>query len=172
MSKSKNKSETGELSNRTKKIIIWSWWTIMLGPFVGMFLALFLVSFGEMPTFDELENPQSNEATIIYSSDGEILGNYFKENRVNIKYNQISRYMIDCLIATEDERFHQHTGIDFKALPRVFSGMLSGSTNKGGGSTLTQQLAKMLFHKKPSSSLERIKQKLKEWIIATRLERS
>lgn len=172
MSKTKNNSSVNELSSRTKKIIIWSWWLITLGPLTGLLLVLFLVSFGDLPSFEELENPRSNEATIIYSSDGEILGNYFKENRVNVKFNQISKYMVDCLVATEDERFHEHAGIDYKALPRVFSGFIGGNTNKGGGSTLTQQLAKMLFHKRPDSKVARIKQKFAEWIIASRLERS
>lgn len=166
------KTEKEQLSRRAKRIIIFLWWSVVLGPFAGLSLALFLASMGDMPTFDELENPQSNEATIIYSADGQILGNYFKENRVNIKYNQISRYVIDCLIATEDERYYEHTGIDFRAMPRVFMGAVTGNTNRGGGSTLTQQLAKMLFHDHSLSKWERISQKLKEWIIASRLERS
>lgn len=172
MAKKEEKAEKAGLSKKGKRIVLWLWWMIVLGPFLGIYLLMFLVSFGDLPGFDELENPRSNEATIIYSADGQILGKYFKENRVNVKYGEISPYIIDCLVSTEDERFHEHTGIDFKALPRVFVGAVTGNTNRGGGSTLTQQLAKMLFHERASGTLERVSQKLKEWIIASRLERS
>ncbi|HCA84002.1 MAG TPA: penicillin-binding protein [Flavobacteriales bacterium] len=169
---SEKKSVDSGLGKRGKRMVLAIWWMIALGPIVSVWLVMFFVSMGNLPSFDELENPSSNEATMIISGDGQILGKYFKENRTNVKYNQISRFVIDCLVATEDERYYDHSGIDFKALPRVFSGAITGNTNRGGGSTITQQLAKMLFHDKAKSTLERVKQKLQEWVIAVRLERA
>lgn len=170
--KSDKKNNSEGLGKRGRRIILIIWWMMVLGPFLGGWLLMFLVSFGDLPSFEELENPSSNEASIIYSADGQTLGKYFKENRVNVKFNQISPFVFDCLVSTEDERYYEHTGIDFKALPRVISGAVTGNTNRGGGSTLTQQLAKMLFHSKAGSTLERVGQKFQEWIIASRLERS
>ena len=120
-----------------------------------------------MPTFELLENPPTNLATEIISSDGVVLGTYYLENRRKVRYDQISKNVIDALIATEDERFYQHSGIDYKSTFRavIFLG------SKGGGSTLTQQLAKMLFSSRPKSKLQRVTQKLREWVIAIRLEK-
>lgn len=172
MAKKEKVQTSGGLSPKGQRRVLWIWWTIVLSPFVVGYLTMFLVSFGDLPSFDELENPHSNEATIIFSSDGKEMGKYFKENRVNVEYNQISQYVFDCLVATEDERYYEHTGIDFKALPRVITGFAGGNSSSGGGSTITQQLAKMLFHEKAKGTLDRVGQKLKEWIIATRLERA
>jgi len=123
-----------------------------------------------MPTFEELEKEiPTNLATQIISSDGQVMGTFFKENRTNVRYNQISPYVINALISTEDERFYNHSGIDFKSTFRaaIFLG------KKGGASTITQQLAKMLFSPQSSASkLDRIKQKCREWIIAIRLEKN
>lgn len=149
----------------------WLWlWLILITPVFFFSLLLYLVSlgvFGALPTFEELENPKSNLATEVYTADGRLLGKYFRENRSNAKYNQISPHVINALVATEDERFYDHSGIDLKGLVRavVFMG------TKGGASTITQQLAKMLFHERPSNKLLRVLQKLKEWIISVRLER-
>ena len=96
---------------------------------------------GALPTFEELENPNSHLATEIYSSDGKILGKYFKENRTNIIYKDLSLHLVNALVATEDERFYSHSGVDFKGLVRA---VLYAGT-KGGASTVTQQLSKMLF---------------------------
>jgi len=120
-----------------------------------------------MPTFEILENPPTNLATEIISSDGVVLGTYFLENRRKVRYDEISQHTINALIATEDERFYQHAGIDYKSTLRAI--IFFGS--RGGGSTLTQQLAKMLFSKRPSSKVQRITQKFREWVIATRLEK-
>ena len=120
-----------------------------------------------MPTFELLENPPTNLATEIISSDGVVLGTYYLENRRKVRYDQISKNVIDALIATEDERFYQHSGIDYKSTFRAIAFLGS----KGGGSTLTQQLAKMLFSSRPKSKLQRITQKLREWVIAIRLEK-
>ncbi len=120
-----------------------------------------------MPTFELLENPPTNLATEIISFDGVVLGTYYLENRRKVRYDQISKNVIDALIATEDERFYQHSGIDYKSTFRAIAFLGS----KGGGSTLTQQLAKMLFSSRPKSKLQRITQKLREWVIAIRLEK-
>lgn len=148
--------------------------SIIIIPFFTLFLCLFLASQGlfdspnsPMPTFKTLENPPTNLATEIISSDGVVIGTYFLENRRKVRYDEISKYTIDALIATEDERFYKHSGIDYKSTFRAI--IFMGS--RGGGSTLTQQLAKMLFSERPKSKTQRIKQKFREWVIATRLEK-
>ena len=128
-------------------------------------------AWGPLPNFDELENPKTNLATEIISSDNKVLGKYFYENRTHIDFSELSPNLVNALIATEDERFYNHSGIDFIALLRVLKGVITGNRNLGGGSTLTQQLAKMFFSEKPKSKLDRVKQKFKEWIIALRIER-
>ena len=127
--------------------------------------------FGQLPTFDELENPKTNLATQLISSDGKILGAYFYENRSNAEFKDLSNHLIDALIATEDIRFKNHSGIDIRSLLRAVYGQSLGNKSSGGASTITQQLAKMLFTKKPSSGVQRIVQKLKEWVISVRLEK-
>jgi len=149
-------------------------WSLAIIPLLMLVLLFYLVSndyLGELPTFEELENPKSNLASEVYTADQVLLGKYYRENRVNVLYEEISPWVTQALVSTEDERFFEHSGIDFWALPRVFIGVLTGTTSKGGGSTITQQLAKMLFHDRPANKLERILQKFKEWVIATRLER-
>jgi len=128
-------------------------------------------AWGPLPDFKELENPETNLATEILSDENKVLGKYFYENRTHVEYENLSKDLINALIATEDERFFHHTGIDFIALIRVLKGVITGNSSLGGGSTITQQLAKMFFSKKPSSKIDRIKQKFKEWIIAVRIER-
>ncbi len=150
-------------------------WLIIWGPFLVIFLLITLISFElffDLPSVEELQNPKSNLATVIYSSDLKTLGKYYSENRVNVKYYQIDRDLINALIATEDARFNEHSGIDVKALGRSVSGVLTGNLNKGGGSTITQQLAKMMFPRKKLSKPQMILQKLKEWVIAARLEKN
>ena len=152
---------------------VFSIWLVVLSPFILLFTVLYLTSisfFGELPTFEELESPKNNLATEIISSDGVVLGKYFFENRSNVTYEEISPILVEALVATEDVRFYNHSGIDVRALLRAIKGQLLGD-NSGGASTITQQLAKMLFTKKPASGVERVMQKLKEWIIAVRLER-
>ena len=121
--------------------------------------------------FSDLENPENKLSTIVYSSDGEKLGEYFEENRSNVHYLDISSVLIDALISTEDIRFKQHSGIDVRSLFRATYGALSGNSGSGGASTITQQLSKMLFTKQPSSGFNRVKQKLKEWVVAIELEK-
>ena len=137
----------------------------------GIFLFFLFASwglFGAMPSFEELENPESNLATEIISSDGEVLGKFYNENRTPIKYEDLPPHLIKALVATEDERFYEHSGIDAR---RTFGAAVKLGSD-GGASTLTQQLAKLLFHGEGSSfKVFRLIQKVKEWIIAIKLER-
>jgi penicillin-binding protein 1A len=161
------------MKNTSIKQKVFSLWLIILSPIILLSVTLYLTSvglFGELPTFEELENPKSNLATEIISSDGVVLGKYFFENRSNIKYHDLNPNLVNALLSTEDIRFRDHSGIDVRALLRAVKGVITGS-NSGGASTITQQLAKMLFTEKPASGLQRVMQKFKEWIIAVRLER-
>jgi penicillin-binding protein 1A len=140
-----------------------------------LFFLISLISFElffDLPSVEELQNPKSNLATVIYSCDGKTLGKYYAENRVNVKYYELDKDLINALISTEDARFIKHSGIDLKALGRSVSGILTGNMNKGGGSTLTQQLAKMMFPRQKLSKPKMVLQKLKEWVIAARLEKN
>lgn len=157
-----------------KKFIKYFWITyvasmILIGLFfVGVALGLF----GKMPTFEELENPKSSLATEILSEEGKLLGKYYFENRSNTQFQDLSPNVINALIATEDARFYEHSGIDFRAIFRVFWGVATGAS-KGGGSTITQQLAKNLFPRKSNRTfMETVMVKFKEWITAIKLERN
>ncbi len=129
--------------------------------------------FGKLPTFEELESPQTFLASEVYSSDGQVLGKYYVQNRSQIQYKDISPYVVNGLVATEDARFYDHSGIDLRSLFRVFiETLLLHHSSSGGGSTLTQQLAKMLFPRQ--TNMGKIKlafRKFKEWVIAAKLER-
>ena len=139
---------------------------------VLFFIAITYGVFGKMPTFEELENPKSNLATEIISADGKLLGKYYVENRSNTQFHELSPNVINALIATEDARFEKHSGVDIIAVFRVMSGVFTGRS-KGGGSTISQQLAKNLFPRKPNRSLpETILIKFKEWVTAIKLERN
>ena len=141
----------------------------------------FLGLFGELPDFKELENPQSELASELYSSDGVLLGNYFRENRSPVSYNELSTNLVNALIATEDVRFEDHSGIDFQSMARVLFKSIILRQGAGGGSTLSQQTAKNLFKTRNLESqgiLSRIPGlrmliiKTKEWIVAAKLEKS
>ncbi|MEE4000037.1 transglycosylase domain-containing protein [Tenacibaculum sp. FZY0031] len=151
------------------KYIKW-FWGIIIGGFLFVSLLFLLASwgvFGALPTFEELENPENNLATEIISSDGKTLGKYAVENRTPIKYKDIPESMVKALVATEDERFYEHSGIDFRGTARAIF-----KPGSGGASTITQQLAKMLFTGKASRNiLKRVLQKVKEWVVAIKLER-
>lgn len=128
--------------------------------------------FGKMPSFEELENPSTNLASEIYAADGVLLGNYYVENRSNSHFRNLSPNLVNALLAIEDIRFTDHAGIDKKALVRVAWGVVTGN-NKGGGSTLTQQLAKNLFPRGENLSTSKlIIRKFQEWVTATKLERN
>jgi penicillin-binding protein 1A len=158
-------------SKKSGKYLKWLW-IILLGPFLVFFLLITLVGlgiFGALPKVDELLNPKNNLATIVYSGDMKILGKYYSENRVNVSFEKLDKDLVNALIATEDARFYEHSGVDVKAIARSVIGVFVGG--KGGGSTITQQLAKMMFPRERLSKPELIIRKLKEWIIAAKLER-
>ncbi|HNS17123.1 MAG TPA: transglycosylase domain-containing protein [Bacteroidales bacterium] len=152
-----------------------NFWLIYASIILLIFLIFLIISlggFGFMPSFGELENPKSNLASEIISADQQILGTYYIENRSNVAYREISPHLINALIATEDIRFSRHSGIDFKANFRVAFGILTRQ-DRGGGSTITQQLAKNLFPRKSNINKgELVLFKLKEWVTATKLERN
>ena len=158
--------------NKKKKILIL--WVALLSPFIFVFTLVTLASFeffGPLPTFDQLENPKNNLATEVISSDSIVIGKFFIENRTSAKKEDVPQNFINALLATEDIRFRDHSGIDVRALLRAIYGLVSAKGQSGGASTITQQLAKMLFTKSPASGIDRVKQKLKEWVIAAKLER-
>ncbi len=154
-----------------KKYLKWFWRFVIGGTIFAIlpFLLASIGALGDMPDFNDLENPENNLATEVISIDGKTLGKYAKENRTPVRVNDIPQNLIDALIATEDERFYSHSGIDFKATARAI--IMLGS--KGGGSTITQQLSKLIFHKREpnTNTFQKLKQKFKEYVIAIRLER-
>jgi penicillin-binding protein 1A len=158
-----------------QKIYLKRFWITFVSFIVFIFLLFIAISlglFGNMPSFEDLENPKSNLATEIISSDNKLLGKYFIENRSNIHYQELSPNVINALIATEDIRFEKHSGVDVKAVFRMFYGVFTGMS-KGGASTITQQLAKNLFpRKKNPSKISLAITKLKEWVTAIKLERN
>lgn len=167
---------TKKLLNIPRKKIIRILWWIIAFPFALLLLLIILISFGvfgPMPSFAELENPKSMLATEIISADGALLGTFHIENRSHTPYEELSQHLIDALIATEDARFHSHSGIDFRSLMRVMVKTVGGRDKRsGGGSTITQQLALNLYSERESNIVKRSIQKLKEWITAVKLERN
>ncbi|WP_413511073.1 penicillin-binding protein 1A [Myroides odoratus] len=166
----KNKKQMNKNAADFKSYLV-GFWIAFLGLGVAIILFFLCASwgvFGAMPTFDELENPSSNVATEIISSDGKTIGKFYLENRVPVKFEDLPPHLVQALIATEDERFYGHSGIDARGTLRAVTSV--GSS--GGASTITQQLAKLLFHGEGSRNLiKRIAQKAKEWVIAVKLER-
>ncbi len=145
-------------------------WKIFIGGFVFIFLLFLLASlgvFGKLPTFEDLENPENNLATEVISSDGKTLGKYYRENRTPIMFKDLPPSLIEALVATEDERFYSHSGIDIRGTARAVAYL----GTKGGASTITQQLARLLFERRSSNKFKAFIQKIKEWIIAIQLER-
>ena len=152
---------------------IFKLWFIFFAGLAFVFLLFYGVAsewFGEMPTFEELENPKSNLASEVYSSDGELMGTYFIENRSNITYRELTPDLANAFMAIEDIRFQDHSGIDERALARVIYGLATGN-KAGGGSTLTQQLAKNLFPRGRLNKFQLVIRKFQEWVTATKLER-
>ena len=146
-------------------------WRIFFGGIALLVLLLLAANFGlfgKMPSVQELENPEADLASEIISADGMLMGKYYSENRSEVKYSEISPNAVNALIATEDERFYDHSGIDAQALARV---VFTAGT-QGGGSTITQQLAKMMLGQGRGNIMVRGIQKLKEWIVAVKLERN
>lgn len=168
MAKNSPKSK-GNTQNKQKMSPIRILW-IAFGSGLGLIILLLtIISFGWMgfmPSFEELENPKSNLASEVYSADQELLGKYFIENRSNTTYEELSPNLVHALIATEDARFYNHSGVDVRALIRAVAKL----GRDGGGSTITQQLAKNLFPREDLNTVETILRKLKEWVIAVKLE--
>lgn len=165
--KTKKEAEKRKEFSRYKSWF-WTFFAVGISAIVLLFLLASWGVFGTMPTFEELENPETNLATEIISSDGKSLGKYYNENRTPVRFEDLPDHLVNALVATEDERFYDHSGIDAKGTLRaaVFLG------KRGGASTITQQLAKQLFTQDVSQNfVGRVLQKFKEWIIATRLER-
>lgn len=162
----KEKKSDQDITYYKKKF--WKIFFYGLGSLLLFFLFASWGLFGSMPSFEDLENPDSNLATEIISSDGVVIGKYFQTNRSQLKYSDLPKNLVEALVATEDERFYEHSGIDGRGTLRAIASL----GTSGGASTLTQQLAKQLFHGEGSKFLPfRIVQKVKEWIIAIRLER-
>jgi len=146
-------------------------WRVFIGGFLLLILMFTLANFGlfgKMPSLEQLQNPEADLASEIYSSDGVLMGKYYSENRSEVKYNEISPNVINALLATEDERFYDHSGIDAKALVRAVATL----GRDGGGSTITQQVAKMMLGQGRGNIIKRVIDKMKEWIVAVKLERN
>ncbi len=152
-------------------------WSVVVAGIIGIVVFFWLISAGKlgfMPTFEELENPNNRFASEVYFSDGPVMSKYFeKENRKYTEFKEIPVSVIDALVATEDVRFYAHSGIDVRGLFRVLKGLLTANSSAGGGSTISQQLAKMLFPREPDLNVcELAIRKFREWVIAVRLEKS
>lgn len=153
-------------------------WLLAAGLVLSVILFFILLSFQDLPDFQELENPEFELATTILDNEGKEFGRYYTQNRVPVQYPELNPLLVDALVSTEDERYWRHSGIDFKSLGRVAYGIVTMNGNKGGGSTITQQLAKLLFER-PDFTGNKLKRysrlfitKFKEWITAVKLERS
>lgn len=169
------------MKDTTKKKIIKWFWVLFTTPILLVAALIFCVwMFADIPSFEEQENPQSNLATQVIAEDGEILTTFHIENRSYVSYEELSPNLVHAAVATEDSRFYRHSGIDFESLARVLvKTVLGGSSSQGGGSTITQQLAKTLYPRQDVSSkipgvstLKMVWIKLKEWVTAVKLERS
>ena len=176
MTKETQNKDTDMRPRRSGTVIKWLWtgfaaFTVIL---IIFFILVYNGVIGYMPPVEELKNPQDKFASIIYTADGKEMGRYFRGtgNRVYADFDEISPNVIDALIATEDVRFERHSGIDAKAVSRaVFKTVLMGNKSAGGGSTISQQLAKQLYTPPSSGLLGRAMQKPIEWMIAIKLER-
>ena len=164
---------------RTYLIILWSLYALPIVAFVIIMILIGKGKLGFMPEFEQLENPQTNLASELITEDGELLGKYFVENRTFVDYNDLSPYLVDALVATEDVRYYSHSGIDIRSLARVLIKSLLLGQDEGGGSTISQQLAKNLFPRDTTVSRNSIGRavhmaitKFKEWNTGVRLERN
>jgi penicillin-binding protein 1A len=177
---------TVDKSSKYYKLISWLWkFSYRSALFVAAYFFVISTNFlwltGEMPSVDDLNDPKLSQASELYTSDGVMFGKFFSENRQPVKdFKELSPNLVNALVATEDSRFYKHSGVDLRALFGVAIGVLSGRDERGGGSTITQQLAKNLFRTRASESrgllgyvpfLRKINYKFKEWVTAIRLER-
>ena len=166
------KKTAGKDKKRNKyRKILWGIFASLVGLVALLFIFIASGVFGFMPTFEDLENPESSLASEIISADQQVIGTYYVENRTNAEFNELSPYLIQALIATEDSRFYTHSGIDLRSLGRVlWKSILRGDRSGGGGSTISQQLAKNLFPRQKLSKAGLAIRKFKEWVIAVKLE--
>jgi len=169
------------MTEKTKKLIVKWFWILLTVPVLFLIFLLLLVwTFARIPSFDELESPDSKLATQLIAEDGPVLTTFHIENRTYVSYEDLSPYLVEAAVATEDARFYQHSGIDFRGLARVgVKTIILRKSNQGGGSTITQQLAKTLYPRQDMnsripgwSSVKMVWTKLKEWITAVKLERN
>jgi penicillin-binding protein 1A len=162
------------MSKKEEKKYLIRLWLLILGPLFALAsIIIAVITLSDLPSLEELENPKSNLASEVISSDRKILGKYYIENRTDAQFNELSKKVVDALVATEDARFYKHSGVDFRALFRSMAGALMGrSESTGGGSTITQQLAKMLFPRENLNRFSLIFRKFKEWVIAVKLEKN
>lgn len=173
--KSKEQKQKPDRRRRNSIIItiMWSLFSAIMLFVFTFFILVYNGVIGYMPPVEDFKNPVDSYASVIYTADGIEMGRYYKKgNRVSADYDEISQHVIDALVATEDERFYEHSGIDMRAVLRVVvkTGLM-GNDNAGGGSTISQQLAKQLYSPESNSTLERAMQKPIEWMIAVKLER-
>ena len=170
--KPKKKVEKPRAKGKSSKLIKIFWWLyfIFVVGFGGGLALTFYILSRNIPSLEQLQKDiaDNQQATIVYDANGAEMGRYFVENRSNCRYSDLSPNIVHALLATEDARFYKHSGIDIRALGRVAMGLVFHSDN-GGGSTITQQLAKNLYPRKKGVSL--VKSKLQEWIVAIMLER-
>jgi penicillin-binding protein 1A len=150
-------------------LIFWGAFAFGILSIVLLFFLIAVGALGYMPSLTELENPKSNLSTQVITTDNVVIGKYYIENRSNIDFTNINTNLHNALVATEDARFYKHSGVDLRALTRVVWGVLTGD-KQGGGSTITQQLAKNLFPREKLNKIELVTRKLKEWVIAVKLE--
>ena len=166
--------------SRINKFLLWFWLLFSAGvlSIAALFVSVWL--FADIPSFEDLERPNNKLATQVLAEDGEILTTFHVENRSYVTYEELSPNLVNAAVATEDVRFYNHSGIDFRSLARVmFKTLLGGDSSQGGGSTITQQLAKTLYPREETSSripgwskVKMVWIKLKEWVTAVKLERS
>jgi penicillin-binding protein 1A len=159
---------------QSERKYIFRTWFLVLFPVVVIISALAgLIAFSDLPSLKELENPKANLASEVISSDMQVLGKFYIENRTDVSFSELSPHLVNALVATEDARFYRHSGVDIKALFRSIAGVIKGrSESSGGGSTLSQQLAKMLFPRQKLNRFSLVFRKFKEWIIAVKLEKN
>ncbi|RKE49307.1 transglycosylase domain-containing protein [Sphingobacterium detergens] len=170
----KRVSKKNQLTEGDIKRYTFNFWKIIIGIVALGFLFILSIRlglFGKLPSFSDLENPKSNLASEVITDDHKVLGTYYVQNRSNVKYSELSPYLVKALVSTEDKRFYDHSGIDYSRTFTVIFHTLTG--NKQGGSTITQQLALNLFSDgRQKNFLKRIIQKFQEWVTAVRLERN
>ena len=167
---------TGKKKNKRRSIVrkMWTWFAILMGLLVLMFVLIYNGVIGYMPPIDQLKNPTDKFASTIFSADGVEMGRYYRSrsNRIYVDFDEMSPHLTDALIATEDSRFDEHSGVDVKALGRaIIKRVMMGQKSAGGGSTITQQLAKQLYSPESHNIFERALKKPVEWVIAVKLER-